>query len=264
MITPLLEKLLLNGKAKNKTFHFAFGSFANLEVPKDSFVVIHTIIWNNFINQKLKDIYSKSWKDFFEYNEYTIKMQGQNTTPLQYVFRNEVDFNFVGAPGSLRLMNVNIIDAQYDDFILMQPKRPIVLNTFYTSYEDINFTLTRNALLPTNSNFAPVNNYANERPIPTGVNGQDVLLRLDLGGTNGTSEAYIPPGQKIAPGATGNFRSENYLQLYDKETPADFGSFIANPIGGFKLKHSDFVTNPLITFEYCIIQKNDGGLLSSL
>lgn len=268
-ITTILERLLLNGQAKNKIHHIAFGSFSQIQIPPDSFIVIHKIYWNGWFNQKLKNVYAGSWKEFFKYSEYQLKVQNDKESPMYYILRNEVNFNYFGDPQTnpLRLMNAVINDAQYDDYILMTPKKPVIFDTFITAYDYLNFTITRNALLPAGSNYLPVNQYANEKPVPDGVSAQDVLISLDLVGTNGTTETYNPVSAKDTPTPPAPLPSntvENYHQSYDKETATDNGSFIDNPVGGFKLKHSEYVTNPLISIEYCLVQKNIKDSLSPL
>lgn len=269
MITPILEKLLLNGHAKNRIHHVSYGSFAKLEIPEYSFIVIHKIYWNGWMNQKNDKIYSNmSWKQFFQDTEYSLKVQSDKEPPFYYQMRNEVNFQFFNAPGSLKLLNATIQDAQYDDYILMTPKKPVIFDTWITAYTFLNFTITRNALKATSQNFLPVNNYAEEKDVPFGVNNQDVLLDVTLSGTNGTSETYNPPGVKSTyppiPGTPGNFNTDNYTQLYDKEANPDYGSFLAPPLGSQRLKYSEVVTNPLISFEYCVVSKHAEGNLSSL
>lgn len=265
-ITTILEKLLLNGQAKNKIHHIAFGSFSQIQVPQDSFIVIHKIYWNGWINQKPKDISATSWKEFFQYNEYQLKVQSDRENPLYYILRNEINFNYVGNPGALRLKNVNINTAQYDDFILMTPKKPVIFDTFITADDYLNFTISRNALLPVGSNYIPTNQYANEKPPPDGTAGQDVLITVDLFGTQGTITNYNPVSAKDTPSAVvlQPRNTENYHQDLDKESPTDNGSFIDNPLGGIKLKHSEYVTNPLISLEYCLVSKNIRNNLSPI
>ena len=94
-ITTILERLLLNGQAKNKIHHIAFGSFSQIQIPPDSFIVIHKIYWNGFINQKPVNVYNQSWKEFFKYNEYQLKVQSDKENPLYYILRNEINFNFM-------------------------------------------------------------------------------------------------------------------------------------------------------------------------
>lgn len=265
-ITAILEKLLLNGQAKNKIHHIAFGSFSQIQIPQDTFIVIHKIYWNGWMNQKKENITDMSWKDFFKYNECQLKVQSDKESPLYYILRNEINFNYVGTPGALKLMNAPINDAQYDDFILMTPKKPVIFDTFITADDYLNFTITRNALLPTASNFVPTNQYANEKAPPDGIGGQNVLITVDLVGTQGTITNYNPVSSQDTPTAiTPQPRNtENYHQDIDKQAPGDNGSFIDNPVGGIKLKHSEYVTNPLISLEYCIVQKNVRNNLSPL
>lgn len=270
MITPILEKYLLNGFAKNKIHNISYGMFSQIEIPKDSFIVIHKITWNGWLNQKNENIEKLSWKQFFEFTEYCLKVQSDKESPLYYHMRNEVNFQFFGMdPASpLKLLNAQINTAQYDDYILMTPKKPVVFDTWITAYDYLNFTISRNSLTPQGSTFQPVNNYAQEKDPPFGINGQNVLLDLTLVGSNGTQTTYNPPGVLpshppivgLAPDNT-----PNYMQLLDKPNGGgDNGSFLNNPVGGIQLKYSEQVTNPLISLEYCVIQRHTEGKLSPL
>lgn len=269
MITPILEKYLLNGYAKNKIHWFAFGMFSQIQIPADCYIVIHKIYWNGFFNQKAFDITNMSWKEFFAYNEYQLKIQSDKESPINYIFRNDVNFDwfFNGDPANtLKLMNAPINTAQYDDYILMRPKKPVIFDTFITAYDYLNFTLSRNSLKPSAVNFSIANQYANEQPPPVGINGQLILLDMTMTGSQGTQTTINPPGSKASspPLVIQPNNAENYNQALDPEAAADYGSFIANPIGGVTLKHSEYVTNPLIGIEYCLIQKHTEGKLSPL
>ena len=271
MITPILEKLLLAGGAKNRIHHIAYGSFAKMEIPKDSFIVIHKIYWNGWMNQKLANITNMTWKDFFRYNEYSLKVQSDKEPALYYQMRNQVDWQYIGAGGGFNV-NDPIVIADYERFILMNPKKPVIFDTWITSYDFLNFTLTRNALMPVSDNFNNVNNYANEKDAPSGVNNIDVLLDILLRGTAGTETNYNPPGVKsshppiVAPMPQTNTIS--YHQDYDSNGViiGDNGSFMNNPIGEAvtNLPKSEYVTNPLISLEYVIIPKHVEGKLSVL
>lgn len=268
MITPILEKLLLTGKAKNKIFHIGFGSFAQLLIPNDCYIVIHKIYWNGWLNQKPENITDINWKQFFAYNEYALKIQSDKESPLYYQFRNEVNFQwfFNGDPANtLKLLNAPINTAQFDDYILMTPKKPIIYDTFITANDYLNFTILRNALTPAAINYGSVTSYANEKNPPSGINGARVLLDMTLTGTGGSSTTINPVNKKCDPvPVLPTDTTENYCQAIDPQTPGDNGSLMSNPIGGIKLKYTEYVTNPLISFEYVIVQKNDAANLSSL
>lgn len=265
MITPILEKLLMNGAAKNKTFSMAYGSHAHLDIPYNSFIVIHKIIFYPFLNPRIYDeghttFPIETWKELFNDCEYQLKIQSDKENPFFYQFRNGLDFYFLKNNFQA---NENIEEDFFNRNILIQPKAPIILDTFITSYDYFNFTLTRNALKLVSTNYAPVNEYANEQNPPAGINGQNVLLAANLLGNTAT-ETYNPATPKEITGyALPGNNVTNYQQNIDRQTPGNYNSFIANPIKTY-LADSDKTTNPLITFEYCIIQLNKAGNLSSL
>jgi hypothetical protein len=124
--------------------------------------------------------------------------------------------------------------------------------------------------MPSAGNFSLVNQYSLEQVVPNGIFGQLVILDMTLTGTQGTTTTINPPGTKAAspPIIVQPNNTSNYLQLLDPRggPPGneDEGSFLHYPLGGSVLKQSEYVNNPLISFEYCIVKKNTGGILSNL
>ena len=266
MITPILEKLLINGSAKNKTFSMAYGTHAHLDIPENSFIVIHKIIFYPFINPHIFDpreetkFPTETWKQFFNSCEYQLKIQSDKENPFFYQFRNGIDITFLKSNFEA---NLPMTQDDFNKHTILTPKAPIILDTFVTSYDYFNFTLTRNVLKLTGTNYNSVNEYAVEDIPPTGIATQGVLLYGNLTGTT-TSETYNPATPKEVTGyALPNNNTINYQQLYDPQTPGNYGSFIADPTF-LMLEESDKTTFPLITFEYCQIQLNKAGNLSSL
>lgn len=269
MITPILEKLLLKGFAKNKIYNCGFGMFNQLQIPDNSFIVIHKIFWNGFLNQKNENIFNLTWKQFFEYNEYQLKIQSDKESPLYYIMRNDVNFDYFNnfdPAAALKLLNQPIQDFIYDDYILMRPKKPVIFDTFITAYDYLNFTISRNSLLPAAQNFSLVNSYANEKPNPEGVDGSLVLLDCLLKGTQGQTQTINPPGVKATapPLVTPADNTPNYKQSFDKQAAPDNGSYLNPPLGGFQLKYTTYVNQPLVSFEYCVVSKHAEGYLSTL
>jgi hypothetical protein len=266
-ITPILEKLLLQGKAKNKIHHFAFSSFTRLEIPENSFIVIHKIYWNPFINPEAFDITQMTWKEFFQYSEYQLKIQSAKNTPIYYILRNEISFDYfkpnVFPPGlpELNLDELVNIDT-LNKFMLLRAKKPVIFDTWISSYDYLNFTLTRNSQVnvgvTVGVGFAPVNNYAEELTPPNGIAGTNVLLEgifLDVSTTD-----YQPPTNRLTSLPLPSNEVESYHQQIVGNTFGDFHnhSMIADPNTAplIQGKNNAYVFNPLISFEYCVIQKN--------
>jgi hypothetical protein len=267
-ITPILEKWLLTGKAKNRIHHMGYGMFSQLQIPKDAYIVIHKIYWTGFINQKFDKITDMTWKDFFRYSEYALKVQSDKEAPMYYQFRNNLKITTT-ANAPIRLNNL-INTVEYDRFILLQCENPIIFDTFITGYDYLNFTLSRNALMPVNvppQQVGQVNATANEKNAPFGINQQPVLLSLTLqGDTTGifsTIETINPPSPLVTPLPMPQDNVANYMQLLDPPNAlnGNNGSFLKAPLtAGENLAKSEYVTQPLISFEYCIIQKDSGDL----
>ena len=267
MITPILEKLLLHGHAKNKIAHFGWSSFCQIEIPDQSFIVVHKIYWHPAMNQKLKNITSMTWKQFFQYSEMQLKVESDKESPNFYFLRNEVDINFLFVDPTVFSLNAPIDPTYFDNYILMRAKKPLQMDTFIASYDSLKFTLTRSALLNENaSTMGVVNTNANEKNPPNGINGVPVLLNVQFNG-NATITNYQPPNfenTSIPVIATSNSRRD-YGMGYDPQTPTDNGSFIGDPYGvDTHLNFSEFVNNPLLSIEYCIVSKDWGAKLSGM
>jgi hypothetical protein len=270
MITPILEKYLFDGNAKNKIHWFAFSSFTRLNIPDDAFIVIHKIFWTPFLNQKFTDIAGMSWRDFFRYNEYQLNIHSDKDSPFYYIMRHALDFQFFASDPTNPIDLSKPIDIdQYNKYILMQTQRPIIFDCFITSFNYLNFTLTRNSAVSIGvpgPGFQPLNNYANELPPPTGIGGVNVLLEGIFTGNNTTD--YQPPTTKLSGQALASNTNFSYQQHIDgSDAFGNNWSMINNPNDaglGTLLPESEYVTNPLLGFEYCIVQKNIGHKLSVL
>ena len=268
MITPILEKLLLHGKAKNKIAHFGWSSFCEIEIPDKSFIVVHKIYWHPAINQKMKTITDMTWKQLFRYSEMQLKVESDKETPNFYFLRNEVDIQFLHIDPAAFSLNAPIDPTYFDNYVLMRAKKPLQMDTWIASYDSLKLTLTRSALLnEVISTMGLVNNKANEKNTPAGVGDAPVLLNIKFSGNTAITN-YQPPNFKNTnvPIVATDFSQRDYGMGYDIPTATDNGSFMNDPADGLnvRLANSEFVNNPLLSIEYCIVSQDWGSHLSGM
>lgn len=259
MITPTLEKLLLSGKAKYKVYNLGLQEFAQIQIPQDSFIIIHKIIWHGFNNQFLNDLETFTINDLTKYNEYQLKIKSDKESPLYYIMRNEIEYKYFGSIPLDVNRSYNISD--FRKYFLMLPTKPVIIDTWVTSYSQINFNITRNRLDFDVNTTGFLNNYANENDIPNGISNQQINLDVRIS-ANGTTQTINTPSVKTTYPPLGttppNDNTQNYFQLFAPKVLNDNGSFLNDPSTGTPL-NAMFITHPLMTFEYVEINKQSYG-----
>lgn len=259
MITPQLEKLLLSGKGKYKVYNLGLQEFAQIQIPEDSFIIIHKIIWHGFNNQYLNDLETFTIQDLTRFNEYQLKIKSDKESPLYYIMRNEVEYKYFGAVPLDVNRGYNITD--FRKYFLMLPTKPVIIDTWIPSYSQINFNISRNRLDFDVTTIGFLNNYANENNIPNGIANEQINLDVALT-ANGTTQTINTPSVKTTYPPIGTTpppnNTENYFQLFAPRLGNDNGSFLNDPSSGTPL-NSMYITSPLMTFEYVEINKQSLG-----
>lgn len=178
MITPILERLILRGKAKYRVFNHNFASYGKIIVPKKSMIIITEIIYYPHINLDnfvtLKDVMTY-------YNESQLCLQSESNINF-YNFKNAIDVTVLKPTGLIDPIN----DLPVFEFnnLFIQPKPPIKIDTFLVNTKDITIRITRNLsykygyALPNGAiETAPIPAETGEEPLPRGLMGQDTINR---------------------------------------------------------------------------------------
>lgn len=182
MITPELEKLILNGEAEYKNFTGGFSSLMILNVPKGKFLVITDININ----------FGRS----FVRNRSDIFLQFQTSKKnTHFVFKVDIELTGTGT------------------------QQPQNLNTFLLFTEDIRIrTLAdQNVFVAFDYNTLP--NEALEPPPPTGFGITIPVTKLL---TSGTGEDYLPQSIKYSTGSSSALKRNEYFldNVAGNELPA--------------------------------------------
>jgi hypothetical protein len=254
MITPMLERAILNGWATYQKVNYSFSTFGAIPIPDNSTAIVLDITWFPF-----NDVYPgfagfpARWREMLAYNEYQLKVESKISK--NYIqFRNE--FNWRWFP------NDTVTDGVIDDldsfvdpefmkkFWLPIQSRPIQHDCFFVCEEFLKLTVTRNAYI---HKFATVmgvpQKVAAERDMPNGVNDATVLLRLQMN-SNANGQFYYPATIKY----DGNDipaqqrKMEGYTQDIDKNE-----SLLSDLVPGSVQSNFPYQSYPLCTIGYVVI-----------
>lgn len=103
LLSPHIEKLVLEGKAKYKTFSVGHGSLFTLPVNKDSYIILRQIRFHHFLNSlRLFD-----WEGITAtvLKQLSLYEQGQRNDALKYFFRTTVEFLSTGDEVQPRILH---------------------------------------------------------------------------------------------------------------------------------------------------------------
>lgn len=230
MITPILERLILQGKARYNVHNHNFASYGKLVVPNKNMIVITDIIYYPFVNvNKLSD----TWRDVMAYyNEIQLVLESENNKSV-YNFKNALEVTV------LRDMPANPLNTNFGTGdVFIQPKPPIILNTFLTNLQDIKIRVTRNlsyknGLQPPNGTIttAPVAQNSNEDIYPRGLLGQVTINSINSGTDNKPNPAskgafqYLPYGTEDSTVINNFNATPQYVQgVHNRDSPTLRGS----------------------------------------
>jgi hypothetical protein len=271
MITPLLEKYILEGKAVFKNTSIGENGLLALEIPRGSTAIITKIICEPFLN---------IWDtlDFFGLNEYLTNLDNgvgvhqaineallkrceynlkvyseSGKVKINYNLRQEIEVNYLQkneAPG----------DSTY--FTVLKPKYKVrELDCFILANETIFFMYSfpdwvNGTVLGNVDTFA--NSFVPTTPVPISPNGPDTITPempyYYLGGL--TPEVYFPMGinQTVFLG------QPETNEIYRGDTPtSELRLPVAVGLGGTINEYQNY-SLPLLNVEYVLINSGLGTL----
>lgn len=207
MITPIIEKWLLNGVASFHVHNHAFSNFGRIPCPSGKVAIITKIIWYPFISAPYR-AGVVTWNQYFRTNEYMLKVDG-NKTVATYMIRNNVTFTLMN-PAAPVDMDAVIAASDYAK-LNIQPGDPFTIDTFIVCENEIKLTIAHNSFLLNNTfSFSNVPQVAGENNPPNGMNGlsaDSVNTMVDFGNTM----YYYPFSKEWAGGAAQPRGRDNYF-----------------------------------------------------
>ncbi len=228
MITPLLEKLILERKAVFKTFNHGASGVGTLPNPNNRTIIITKIIYHPFLDYNDNIANYPTFANFianYSHFIHTLRLVSKENV-ADWTFRDS--FNLIRDNGEM----------------FLTPAEPVIIDTYFTANENVQISIfgftNIQDLLPTIDG-CPIKSVQPTYPQGYGVDGDPVFLTsiqvLKSDNQNGVTEYYYPLGKKsginIANEARFNFAAnERIAQL-------DGGSF-----------DRDFLKFPMITFQY--------------
>src|SRR4051812_19045687 len=127
MITPILERALLDGTASFYRHNHAFGMLGRIPMRDGKVAVITSITWTPFIDFPLVNLSNNSWAYFFRNVEFQLKIEGANNMAV-YQFRNNIKFAYTDPTKALDL-TASITSGDFKSIIL-QPGDPVTLDSY--------------------------------------------------------------------------------------------------------------------------------------
>lgn len=250
MVTPLLEQLILRGKAVFNVHTFAYSSFGIIPIPKDKLVIITGIKWNHFFNPSIPDGDNTTLTDCSVYGkEFQLKIESAKSKTY-FIFKNGWHINpYVTTTGATTLADLSGLTAT--PYILHPPEER---DTYITCTDFIKLTLTRNVAQPNGgtSNFGLINNgAANEINAPNGMANVPVMLRQNLIFA-GVNFFETPAGNSIA-GLTATAR--NY-ESYAQDISVDASGIVPATEPGLNL-FPPSETQPFVEFHFVTVNSNE-------
>ncbi len=260
MIPRELERLILKGQAEYRVLNHAFGMFGSLPMPDNRVGIIINITWWPFLNpiNTLEGLNAMTYNQFFKYLEYQLTIDAKKSTNFLQ-FRNAIDWKFTDPSIAINLDD--IVDfALINKSFYAGVQRPVQHSTYIVCEEYIKLTISRNPFLyKTVNTMGSVNQEANEEFPPTSINGQPVLLNLNMNDADGDVMNYQPPTPKYTSIAPGGRTHSNYSLDIGKLGIVNRNS-ILSPVQDIQhnlneIPLSPFLTHPLINFGVVFINR---------
>lgn len=247
MITPLLEKLILNGSAKVIYYSHYAGNFSSIGVDYGKVAIVTSITWNNFLNPHKELVLEElTYRDLINNNQYQLVVDG---TKNKAIFTFNPQVNLIGVTNYDSVVNTNVAVA-------LQPLQPQKLDTFIICSEAINVSINRNAY--TAGAVYDMNQMkptANQNNIPNGLQNLFILNKATFTSVNGSSMVYVPVSEdNCTIPATGNRRKENFIVDFESPDGAGAWGSVIMPVVGYPAFNS-VNSLPLVTFEIVFINE---------
>jgi hypothetical protein len=266
MITPQLERWILNGTASVSIHSHALSMAGRIPCGKGKLAIITKIIWYPFVNPvRPVSLATMTYAEFFRYCEYALKIESASNTVI-YNFRNNLKMSYASA-GTIPMTNV--VNAAGVGAWAILPGDPIILDTFICCTGSIKLAISRNAMLdsfPTNNN-GTLAKTANQAAAPDGIGSNSLLRQIQMQAIGGRNFYYEPPSSEfsgVTPPAGTQRDIQTYVHDIQEEAASNFGSGFSTvgDVNHWPLNQPT-ITHPLVNFEVVYVNKEIADKLQS-
>lgn len=189
MLTPVLEKLILQGKASFNTFVIGGGDKYVLNVKKERYIIITDIHYQPSVNVFNPDATNQEawfrWDDITQllYNNLNTQLKVFSTkSNNSFVFRNNINVTPLKTKSS---------DDYSLDRYLINPSDPIKLDTYLIHESDVSFTMSKAGAITINENGnTPADSIGFPPPFDYGKEGQLGVVKVRLSSLDAISPDY--------------------------------------------------------------------------
>jgi hypothetical protein len=265
MITPILERLLLQGDANFTVWNHSLGMFGRIPAQDGKVTVITKIIWYPFVDYPENALGgTMTWLDFMRSNEYQLKIEsGKNVT--YYPIRNSISLTNA-SPFTVAVDLQNLINGSDYSGIVIELGDPLIIDTFILASGEIKLTISRNPFTTFVNNTGLLAGQATEKPAPNGVANIPLLRRSQQLASGGANQFYNPPSNEYSGVASGGARNqENYILDIVPQSGAVLNSQLNYPDGGGAATATPIITKnlPLVSFHCVFINKEAADKIQS-
>lgn len=273
MITPLLEKYILEGKAVFKNISIGENGLLALEIPRGSTIVITKIIIEPFLNiweeldllglnnyltttTVIDGLFTSNLnKEILKRCEYNLKVYSESgKVKINYNLRQEIEVNY--------LEKRNNVGVDHTFFPVLKPKyNTRELDCFILANETVFFMYAfpdwRNTVIGLNDTFA--NTFNNTTPVPLSPNGPDTttneLYNYQLGGN--VPEIYVPMGKSTTIELNTTAKTNEIFRGITNGTSLFVPDRVGTPA---PISEEMNYSLPLLNIEYVLINSGLGTL----
>ncbi len=240
MITPFLEKLILERRAVVKTHNHGVGGVGTIPNPNNRTIVVTDILYHPFIDNneviggnKLKDLFTNYSAGVM----HTLKLESKQNN-ISWTLRD----------------NFKLFETGGQIFVM--PAEPVKIDTFFIAHEDVNVDIMRfRPIKDWGINFGPLQPSSKESPYPSGYgdtsNAQFLISAIFTQFTDefGNFVFMSPLGKRAGTSISTPNVQHNFVASHALQLPANRENY----------NYTDF---PLITFQYVeILEKYSVGSL---
>lgn len=249
-MSSLLEKLVLQGKAENKTLSCFGGQFYALEIPFQHTIVITQIDWTPFINFYYVENRTPL-NDLLDRIQYQLRISDDRSTNFIHFNNSSCLFNMIGSSGQGPASYDMTTDiTRWLNHMIFLNGPMIVIPTFLPIQTELRMAITPCPLNNIGATRNTLTNTSKEEIMPNGIKDLDQVVYMN--NVLNTGVNYHPgvyPINNPVPSTYQQNKSDGYYY------GADFQSSIMYGVDTFPVGLKMF-SQPLFTIHYTLLKEN--------